>query len=302
MKKMTGFMLIPFTTLMLVACGSDNTEDASTDAETGAEEQEKEMTAVEVLTKTTEAMEEVNSLQMDLTMDYLIDADGEQMEMGLAIQADAIQEPLELSLNTTISSPELGMDFLTSQYIVDGMLYMQNPLGAEWFMIDMSDDLSMAEEMQVDTQEQLAMMQDLSEHITLEEDEDFYVLHVEGANEDLNELVLSFMEMGQDDMGLSEEELAETMEQFELENMAYTIYVNKETFYQEKMEMSYDVIIEEDGTTINMTGNAEGTYSLFNEIEEIEIPQEALDNAIDANEFEDELLGDLNLEEDEGEE
>ncbi|WP_054707355.1 DUF6612 family protein [Bacillus sp. JCM 19041] len=300
MKKMTGFMLIPFTTLMLVACGSDNnTEDANTDAETGAGEQEEAITAADVLAKTTEAMEEVNSLQMDLTMDYIIDADGEQMEMGLAIQADAIQEPLALSMNTTVSSPEMGMDFLTSQYIVDGIFYMQNPLGTEWFMIDMSDDLSAAEEMQLDTQEQLAMMQDLSEHITLKEDDDFYVLHVEGANEELNELVLSFMEMGQEDMGLSKEELAETMELFELENMTYTIYVNKETFYQKKMEMSYDVIMEEEGTTINMTGNAEGTYSSFNEIEEIEIPQEALDNAIDASDFGDELLGDLDLEEDE---
>lgn len=107
------------------------------------------------------------------------------------------------------------------------------------------------------------------------------------------------MEMGQEDMGLSKEELAETMELFELENMTYTIYVNKETFYQKKMEMSYDVIMEEEGTTINMTGNAEGTYSSFNEIEEIEIPQEALDNAIDASDFGDELLGDLDLEEDE---
>lgn len=173
MKKMTGFMLIPFTTLMLVACGSDNnTEDANTDAETGAGEQEEAITAADVLAKTTEAMEEVNSLQMDLTMDYIIDADGEQMEMGLAIQADAIQEPLALSMNTTVSSPEMGMDFLTSQYIVDGIFYMQNPLGTEWFMIDMSDDLSAAEEMQLDTQEQLAMMQDLSEHITLKEDDD----------------------------------------------------------------------------------------------------------------------------------
>jgi hypothetical protein len=113
----------------------------------------------------------------------------------------------------------------------------------------------------------------------------------------MNSLVESFMEMGQEDALPTEEDMA-AMEGFELKNVTYTIYVNKETYLQEKMVMDFEMAFDDESGSFSMSGTAEATYSKFNEFDEIDIPQEVLDNAVDGAEIEAEWEAELEALED----
>jgi hypothetical protein len=299
-NKMKWFLLVPFSTLALAACGSDNTSGdggQEAEAETEPAAETEELTAEDVLVKTSEAMEALDSFRMEMSMDYGMEYDGQPMEMSIGMTADMIQEPLSAYLSTTMSDSETGMDFTTDQYMVDDVFYMQNPLGPEWMKYDMSEDPAFAAEMEIDTQEQLDVLKSVAEHIALEEEEGAYVLKVDGSDKEMNSLVESFMEMGQEDALPTEEDMA-AMEGFELKNVTYTIYVNKETYLQEKMVMDFEMAFDDESGSFSMSGTAEATYSKFNEFDEIDIPQEVLDNAVDGAEIEAEWEAELEALED----
>ncbi|GIN12461.1 hypothetical protein J26TS2_23280 [Shouchella clausii] len=300
-NKMKWFLLVPFSTLALAACGSDNTSGnggQEAEAETEPAAETEELTAEDVLVKTSEAMEALDSFRMEMSMDYGMEYEGQAFEMSIGMTADMIQEPLSAYLSTTISDSETGMDFTTDQYMVDDIFYMQNPLGPEWMKYDMSEDPAFATEMEIDTQEQLDVLKSVAEHIALEEEEGAYVLKVDGSDEEMNALVESFMEMGQDDVLPTEEDMA--LEGFGLKNVTYTIYVNKETYLQEKMVMDFEMAFddESESDSFSMSGTAEATYSKFNEFDEIDIPQEVVDNAVDGAEMEAEWEAELEALED----
>src|SRR5690606_19330248 len=100
-------------------------------------------------------------------------------------------------------------------------------------------------------------------------------LNVDG--EELLEIVLEIT-------GLFEESLApmeELLNNVEIQTFTYKIYIDKQTFYQTKMDVITDMVVNEEGNTMKMKQVLEATISNFNGINEITIPQEAIDSAED---------------------
>ncbi|AIC93846.1 DUF6612 family protein [Shouchella lehensis] len=67
--------------------------------------------------------------------------------------------------------------------------------------------------------------------------------------------------------------------------MTYSLVVDKDTFYQQSVAMSVDMLMEEEGETANFTMDVAGTYSMYNEIESIDIPDEVIENSVDIEEM-----------------
>ncbi|GAF12186.1 hypothetical protein JCM19045_1352 [Bacillus sp. JCM 19045] len=145
-----------------------------------------------------------------------------------------------------MTASEMGMTIGMEQYIQDGIMYMQNPMGGEWLKMDMSDELAMTEDYKMDTQEQIDLLLDSSDQVTMTEDGDSYVLTLEGDEASYQELIQSFMEMGQDDMMMSGQDMEMMMESLDIENMSYTLRINQDTFLQEAVTMAVDMMIEEE--------------------------------------------------------
>ncbi|UTR07740.1 hypothetical protein MM326_06925 [Alkalihalobacillus sp. LMS6] len=301
MKKMTWLLVAPASTLMLVACGGDETggEAGTEDANTNEEVQENESLSIEeVLQRTEDAMNDVNSFRTEMDMTYDVEADGEDgnesMQVGLNTMIDAIADPLAFEMSTTISASELGVDIGMDQYFVDGNFYMQSPLGGEWMSMDISDEMEMEEELQVDEQEQLQMLRDMMDQIEMTEEDNTYVISMEGNNEDVQELIYWYMDMGgQNEMALPQEELEMMMENMEIENMSYSLVIDQETFRQQSVVMNVDMMMEEDGESMSFTMDIDGTYSMYNEIDSIDIPDEVIENSVDLGEE----FGDFNIDE-----
>ncbi|KQL55803.1 hypothetical protein AN965_16050 [Alkalicoccobacillus plakortidis] len=294
MKKMTWLIVAPASTLMLVACGSDETggeENSSTGTNSNEAVQQGESLSVEeVLTNTEEAMNNVDSFRTEMSMTYDIRMSAEEadetMEFAVDSIMDAISEPLSFKMNTMMTASELGMDVSTDQYFEDGIFYMQNPLGEGWLMMDISDEMELEDELQVDSQEQINMLKDMMTHIEMSEEEDSYVISMEGDNEDFQQFIHWFMEMGgQNEAAIPQEELDTMFENMEVENMTYSLVVDKDTFYQQSVAMSVDMLMEEEGETANFTMDVAGTYSMYNEIESIDIPDEVIENSVDIEEM-----------------
>ncbi|WP_367617772.1 DUF6612 family protein [Shouchella xiaoxiensis] len=302
---MSWLAVAPASALMLVACGSGETngdaDDANGDSSTGEEatETSEQLTVEEVLTNTTEAMSDINSYRTELAMAYnMAFTDGEseeQMDFAFDVTADSITEPLALYMDLSMTASEMGMTIGMEQYIQDGIMYMQNPMGGEWLKMDMSDELAMAEDYQMDTQEQIDLLLDSSDQVTMTEDGDSYVLTLEGDEASYQELIQSFMEMGQDDMMMSGQDMEMMMESLDIENMSYTLTINQDTFLQEAVTMTVDMMIEEEGEMVTVSMNVDGTFSMYDEIDEIDVPQEAIDNAVNIEES----MGGFEMEEEE---
>ncbi|MFB4212073.1 DUF6612 family protein [Shouchella sp. JSM 1781072] len=298
---MTWLLVAPASTLMLVACGGDETggEAGTEDANTNEEVQENESLSIEeVLQRTEDAMNDVNSFRTEMDMTYDVEADGEDgnesMQVGLNTMIDAIADPLAFEMSTTISASELGVDIGMDQYFVDGNFYMQSPLGGEWMSMDISDEMEMEEELQVDEQEQLQMLRDMMDQIEMTEEDNTYVISMEGNNEEVQELIYWYMDMGgQNEMALPQEELEMMMENMEIENMSYSLVIDQETFRQQSVVMNVDMMMEEDGESMSFTMDIDGTYSMYNEIDSIDIPDEVIENSVDLGEE----FGDFNIDE-----
>ncbi|KMJ55260.1 hypothetical protein AB685_28190, partial [Bacillus sp. LL01] len=75
------------------------------------------------------------------------------------------------------------------------------------------------------------------------------------------------------------------------------------TFYQEAIDMAMEFSMEAEGETISMVQQSTGTFSNFNEIDSIEVPQEIIDSAeefsFDFEDFEDFDETEFELEEEE---
>lgn len=78
-------------------------------------------TPEEVLTKAQQAMEEISSMGYDMTMDMAMEADGldEALEITTTTQVDAILDPISMKADMTIDMGELGGATHMQLYVVE---------------------------------------------------------------------------------------------------------------------------------------------------------------------------------------
>src|SRR5699024_5650686 len=71
----------------------------------------------------------------------------------------------------------------------------------------------------------------------------------------------------------------------EKNDMYQEIIVDKESFDMLGYNMEMDMVIENDGEKMNIGQNTTAEYSKVDEIDKIEVPQDVIDSAIDADEI-----------------
>ncbi|QQK81392.1 hypothetical protein HUG20_16740 [Salicibibacter cibi] len=314
MTKMKGFLTASACMLMLAACGDEDTdtEEVENDAESAEEEEEtvetegteetdengmdegteeadateEEMDAEEVLSESMEAMDEINSYSGEMDIDQTISVDGEEMPMDMTMSIDAVLDPMSFSQTMVTPDPMTGEEMEIEQYMdAEGTIYMLDPEMDEWIMMDSSDlGLENIEDLEMSPQEQLEMMKAFASDLDVEEEEDRYALNVEGSGDEFMELIQEFAAIG-------DPQMQEEMDQVEMDINAldYVMYIDKETFYQDEIEMNMEMEMEEGGQSMEMSQEMQGTFSDFDEIDDIDIPEEAIDEAIDIEDLEGEM-------------
>ncbi len=258
--------------------GTNSNEAEETDA-TEATEAES-LTAEEVLQKSTEAMAALSSYSMEMVSDQEISMDGEDtIKMVTTTTTDMSLNPLAMYQVTSIEDADGMMESMDNEsYFSEDGFFVYDSMAGQWFKMpdEFAAELNSMSEMQTNPAEQLEMLKDYSENMTMTEEEDHYVLNFEGSGEQFNEMAGMIGGMMGDDMGGMMEEMLSMMT---INQLSYVVHVDKETFYQTRVLVNMDMEMDIEGEKVTSIQMMDSTLTNFDEVGEITVPQEVIDNA-----------------------
>jgi len=274
MKKSLLMLLAAILTAGLVACG-DGTSDG--------------LSSEEVYEKSFEAMEEMESASTVIDIEQDISAVDEDFNitMGMSLDGDIIIDTNEMHQEMSVSMGGDGLgglaeDMTMEFYLTEDAFYVQSPEnGDEWVKLDpaeigMFDDLL---DQQEEPSDQLEMFEEYIEDLSLEEEDDSYVLKLTADAEGFDQLIEETLgDSMADEMIGTDFDFSEDMDIHEL---TYEMVIDKETFYLTDFTLDMDLTMTIDGESADMKQSMSASYENINEIDSIEVPEEIVENAIE---------------------
>lgn len=239
-----------------------------------------EMSAVDVMQQSNEAMSSLDSYSSETTMETTMPdlASGEAATIPIHTKEDVTFNPFAMHQTVTTSSPGGEEETLQSYWTEDGF-YQEDPMQG-WVKLPSELSEGLDELMEMTTAgDQVAQAEALGEDMLVEDTGDAYQLSYEGDGEALMEAVMASFEsmMGEEGSEMSMEGM---MEEIDFNNLSYEMTIEKDTFYLTEMSMHIDMDITAAGESLNMVQSTDMKISNFNGVEPITVPQDVLDNAV----------------------
>ncbi|HLR81042.1 MAG TPA: DUF6612 family protein [Bacillota bacterium] len=314
MKKWLTVLMTMMLTIGMVACtdkaqptdGQNEQENAETDHEAQndeanevsdeegseddqAKEDQDDLTAEEIYKKVVETSAEIESAEISLVMEQNIEVPSEDftMETDSDFTMEMTMDPLAFYQNGTTTAAADGEteEMMQEMYMADEGIFFYVEEEDTWVKMDdsMFSELNLMEGLEVDPTDQLEIMEQFVDELDFEETDDEYILQLKADGVELTSLVADYIE------GFLPEGLEESPENLEdiieINDMYQEIIVDKESFDMLGFNMEMDMVIENDGEKMNIGQNTTAEYSKVDEIDKIEVPQDVIDSAIDADEI-----------------
>ncbi|WP_341201628.1 DUF6612 family protein [Planomicrobium okeanokoites] len=287
MKKWIAYMGAGAIALTLAGCG----ESAEPSEETDPNET-SDLTLEELFAKTTAASEEAKSFHMDMVTNQTMAMGPEMdMDMKMDVSMDMTVEPLAFYQKAQSTFVSEGMDDMPAMetemyYTADG-LFSYDPMMDMWVKLpaDEMEDLEalmMMEQQSGDLAGQLEQLEAFQDDFTFEQTGDEFVLTLDAAGEEYEKLITE--EMGQM-LGELDVEAQEIMDGMNINKIYYEIFIDKETYQPNTINMTMDFDMEMEGESVNIQSDMQAEYSNFNEIDEIIVPAEVIENAEEMNSY-----------------
>ncbi len=281
MKKIFKVLAVGTLALTLAACNSSATPTKDTTKTSN-------LTLEQVYDKAVDRQSDIKSASanMDMTQITKVGSGEEAMEFSInsKMEMDIIVDPLAMHLSGSMSMPDMmseGQD--TTDMPIE--MYMKKDAGL--FMKDVTTDswLKLPDEnfdaildqtaTSADAKEQLEQLKKFINDFTFEQTDNEYVLTLEAKGDKFKELIDSEINKSIEDMGLEEN----PMDQLTIEKINYVLHIDKETFDTKKMDMNFDLKMAVEGDELLMNTKSVVTYTDFNHLKTIDIPQSIVDNA-----------------------
>lgn len=283
MKKWTTIVSAGLLAFALSACGQ--TAEPKKDPVTGKEEEvvvKSDLTAEEVLEKANAAAETQQSMHMEMDIDQTIEAGDETQDVKSNVDSEMILEPL--ALRQTVNMQVAGEEVAVEQYMTEDGFFMKDPESGEWMKLpnEMYEQMTgqMAESM--NSPVDYSIYKEFGEDFTFEQTNDEYVLKLKGSGDKFNSIVKETME--QNMAAGMDEQMMEIISQMNIESIDMEFTIDKETFFTKDLDMTMVMTMEQEGQKMKISQKMKGTISKINEIEEIKVPKEIIDNAVDMGE------------------
>ena len=280
MKKWTTLIAVATLSLGLAACN-----ETATPAGSGEVTEKSKLTLQEVYDKSIAASEELKSVRavMDLNQKMNIPSEETELEISSKMDMEYIVEPMQMHQKgtSTVNGLAEGMPAQTSNsesYMTADDFYVYEESAGEWMKLPqemMAGIMNAAE--QANTSDQLKQIEGYLDEFTFEQDNENYILTLEASGEKFTELVKTQVDEVMQSMGAGEE----IQMDFAINSVNYLIHIDKETFQTNKLDVVIDMDMEVDGEKMNIQQDVKSNFSDFNEVEEIVIPQEVIDNAVE---------------------
>ncbi|ARK32075.1 DUF6612 family protein [Halalkalibacter krulwichiae] len=274
--------------IALSAC-SESTSVESTDPKPN-ETNEAEFTVEEILQKSIEAMNDVQSLSTEMNMIQEMELpQDEQYSSNILVYMELTQEPFNMYQKISMDLPEVGLSE-TELYMVEDTFYFKDPMEESWFTYpdDLAATLRELESEQFSTNEQLDLLLKNADLLSYTEDEEHYIITVEGSPDLLQDFAQELNGLVHDEMT---GDINQLMMMSDIQELNYTLYIEKDTFMQTKMDMSMAFELSMDGEQITIKTDTQASFDNFNGYSEITVPEAVIKEAEEFNleftEFED---------------
>ncbi|MGN7386410.1 DUF6612 family protein [Sporosarcina sp. SAFN-015] len=289
MKKWLKGLGVGVLALGLAACGS--AAEPKKDAETGKEvelENKSEMTAQEVYSKAMEVSAEQKSMHAVMDIDQKISIPSQELEMDSKIKMDmdAIVEPLAMHQKMKMDMGDLGkMDM--ELYMTDSGFFMNDPESGQWIKMpkDMYDEMMAQMGGETDPTLDMKMFNEFKDDFKFEQTDDEYILTLSASGDKFSGLMKELMGSALPaDMEMTEED-ADLLNNMDVKSLEVVMYIDKETYYTNAFDLDMDMTMKVEEEEMHIVQKMKSVISKINEIDEIVVPQEILDEAVDLEEL-----------------
>ena len=282
MKKLKMFVLVSLAVMVLAACNK------SAEPQTGSKNN-SELSLEEVYQKALDRQNELKSVtaivKMDQVTSYGSGEEAIEIKSKSDMTMDMMTEPLSIYMEGTMGmgEPEAEEEAMIDMkmYMTKEGTYMQDSLQNQWTKLPSEDFEAIIGQTasQVNTAEQLEKMKEFISDFKFEQTDSAFVLTLDTSSEKFKEYLLEQLNLNEM-LGVTEE-AQQILQDTKFEKVDYEIMIDKETFDINEMvtNVSFNMSIE--GNTINTVSNTVITFNNFNGVDEISIPQEVIDTAIE---------------------
>jgi hypothetical protein len=286
LKKTLSVLFTSLLVFMLAACNQTATtvNESPETKEEDKNENTSELTLEQVMTNSMEASEEMKSfvVQMDMKQEMTAPEQTEAINMESTIDMKVVTEPMTLYQKMDMKMNDVGADnaLSTETYFSADGIYILDPAANQWmkFPKEMSDQLMQLSNQQTNPAEEIKKLQQFVDDFTFEQDEQNYILKLNASGDKFTEFIKETVKE------TFPQELSAGVDMFnnmKINEVKYEIFIDKETFYPTSLNTVMDMEVTAEGQTLKMKQNMEGQYSDFNTIEEVKVPQEVIDNAVE---------------------
>jgi len=281
MKKIFKVLAVGTLALTLAACNSSATPTKDTTKTSN-------LTLEQVYDKAVDRQADIQSAsaKMDMTQVTKVGSGEEAMEFSIdsKMEMDIIVDPLAMHLSGSMTMPDMmneseeTMDMPIEMYMKkDAGLFMKDSTTDSWLKLpdENFDAILDQTAASADAKEQLEQLKKFIKDFTFEQTDDEYVLTLDAKGDKFKELIDSEINKSIQEMGLEEN----PMDQLSIEKINYVLHIDKETFDTNKMDMNFDLKMAVEGDELLMNTKSVVTYTEFNHLKTIDIPQSIIDNA-----------------------
>ena len=242
LKKILFTILTAFAVFFVVACG--NKEDAKINKE-------------EVLQKNVEATNNIKSGNKLVTAKVEIEG-GQTIEYTFDISL--IKDPF--ALKTILGAK--GEDAKITTFIKDGVMYVSNLEDNSWQKLDVSEeDMNKFKIILNDSIEIYKVLKDNLDKISIKEDGGNYIISITKNSDFINEYIKNSMS---NTMGPNTD--------LKANNATLEYIIDKETYFTKSLVLTFDAEVQGQ----KLKALTETTFSDINNVEEIIVPEEALNS------------------------
>ncbi|UAC47637.1 hypothetical protein K6959_13360 [Bacillus aquiflavi] len=281
MRKTLSLIATFMFVLFLAACNQTAEPVDKQGKEGDKKEETKELTLEEVMEKSIEASESLKSFAVQMDMDSNMKVADESMSFKSNIDMDYIVEPLAVHQNMKLTSIEEEGELEMEIYFTKDGVFVHDPVEQQWskFPNEMFDQISQLTDQQTNPAEEITNLKEFADDLEFKQDDKNYIILLDASGDKFTEFLQEVLkETMPKDVPLDEQLLKD----MKINKLNYEIFVDKKTFYPSALNVDMEMEMAVEGQTLVIEQKLEGNYSKFNEIKEIKVPQEVLDNAVEA--------------------
>lgn len=289
MKKVFLAMMSLLLILGLAACGS-TAKPTDSDKDKGnkkGDSAQSDLTLEEVFEKSLKASEEMKSFHAKMDIKQEVEHEGSPLNVDVNMDMDVIVDPMALYQKTTTKMEADGESIAegtlnTETYLTDEgfFMYLENEDTWAKFPSELSDQLMQIPNSQSNPAEQLEQLKTFVEDFSFEQNDKEFILKLTASGEKFEAFLKETALNALPEQMKANEEIINSMK---INNVEYEIFIDKENFYTTGLNMIMDSQMKVEEYEIKLHQEMTGTYSNINGIDQIKVPQEAIDNAEEIN-------------------